>query len=225
MDQLKRLARHPLKIMDDLLAAAAAVAAAPDLPWEEKAERLRAKQEACLREMEATYAAFRRAAAAEEVRLRDVLGEGGRSPLEGARRCAERLRGLVQAVRAREALLEDWEDGSAAEFLRTYREVMERGDRDAVVLLEVCAERIMQRLGGRTHLETFRQMRRQRQARNGTPEERGTVRSLNLLADLRREAEVLYGLPGLRGGGSPPRTGAARPASPPGGGRFAAGSG
>ena len=63
VEQLKRLARHPLKIMDDLLAAAAAVAAAPDLPWEEKAERLRAKQEACLQEMEATYAAFRRAAA------------------------------------------------------------------------------------------------------------------------------------------------------------------
>jgi hypothetical protein len=217
VEQLKRLARHPLKIMDDLLAAAAAVAAAPDLPWEEKAERLRAKQEACLQEMEATYTAFRRAAAAEEVRLRDVLGEGGRSPLESARRCAERLRGLVQAVRAREDLLQDWEDASAAEFLQTYREAMEWGDRDAVALLEVCGERILQRLGERAHLESFRQMRRQRQARNGTPEERGAVRSLNVLADLRREAEVLYGLPGLRV--------AARPASPPGGGRPAAGSG
>lgn len=217
VDQLKRLARHPLKIMDDLLAAAAAVAAAPDLPWEEKAERLRATQEACLQEMEATYAAFRRAAAAKEVRLRDVLGEGGRSPLENARRCAERLRGLLQAVRAREDLLQDWEDGSAVEFLRTYREAMTSGDRDAVALLEVCGEPILRRVGERTHLETFRQMRRQRQTRNGTPEERRAVRFLNVLADLRREAEVLYGLPGLRV--------AARPASPPGGGRPAAGSG
>lgn len=206
MDELKRLARYPLKAMDELLGEAAAAAAAPDLPWEAKAERLRAKQEACLREVEASYAAFRQAAAATEAGLRETLGEAGRSTLEAARRCAAQLRSLLQEIRARETLLQAWEGRSPSEFLRAYRDAIGRGDRAVVALLEACGERIVRRLGDRAALQSFRELRRQRQARDGTPEERAAVRFLDLLADLGREAEVFYGLPGLRrGNGHPPR--------------------
>ena len=213
MDELKRLARYPLKAMDELLAEAAAVAAAPDLPWEAKAERLRAKQEACLREVEVNYARFREAAAAEEARLRETLGETDRSTLKAVRRRAEHLRSLVEEIRAREALLQAWERGSPSEFLRTYREATARGDREVVALLEACGERIARRLGDRAVLQAFRELRRQRQARAGTPEERAAVRFLDLLTALGREAEALYGLPGLRwGDGTPPRAAPSTPA-------------
>jgi hypothetical protein len=203
VDTLKRLARSPLKVMDALLAEAAAVAAAPDLPWEAKAERLRAKQAACLQEVEASYAAFREAAAAAETKLREALGAPGRSTLAAARRCAEELRRLVKEVRARETFLQAWEQGSPAEFLRAYREATARRDRERVALLEACGERIARRLGDRAVLQSFRELKRQRQAREGTPEERAAVRFLDVLRDLRREAEVLYGLPGLRRGDGP----------------------
>lgn len=204
MDELKRLARHPLKVMDALLAEAAAVAAAADLPWEGKAERLRAKQTACLREVEASYAAFREAAAAAETKLQEALGGSSRSTLAAARRCAEELRRLVKEIRTREAFLHAWEQGSPAEFLRTYREATARRDLERVALLEACGERIARRLGDRAVLQSFRELRRQRQAREGTPEERAAVRFLDVLRELRREAEVLYGLPGLRRGDGNP---------------------
>jgi len=206
VDKLKRIARYPLKAMDELLAEAAAVAAAPDLPWEAMAERLRAKQEACLRDVEANYARFREDAAAHEQQLRETLGDTGRATLDTARRCAEQLRSLVEDIRAREALLQAWEGGSPTEFLKAYREALRRGDQDAVGLLEACGERILRRLGDRTLLQGFRELRRQRQAKDGTPEERAALRFLNLLADLGREAEAFYRLPGLRrGDGAPPR--------------------
>ncbi|MGH7360648.1 MAG: hypothetical protein ACREJI_03440, partial [Candidatus Methylomirabilales bacterium] len=82
MDKLKRIARYPLKAMDELLAEAAAVAATPGLPWEAMAERLRAKQEACLRDVEANYARFREDAAAHAQRLRETLGDTGRATLD-----------------------------------------------------------------------------------------------------------------------------------------------
>jgi len=213
MDELKRLARYPLKAIDALLAEAAAVAATPDLPWEAKTERLRAKQQACLREVEAGYARFREAAAAAEAGLRASLGEDGRATLQAVRRRAEHLRSLVQEIRARDACLEAWERGSPSEFLSTYREATSRGDREVVALLEACGERIVRRLGDRAVLQAFRELRRQRQARVGTPEERSAVRFLDLLTDLGREAEALYGLPGLRrGDGTPPSAAPSTPA-------------
>lgn len=200
MDELKRLARYPLKAMDDLLAEAAAVAAAADLSWEAKAERLRAKQEACMREVEAHYAGFSEAAAAAETRLRGTLGEPPASVLAGARRCAEQLRGLLGEARAREALLQAWEGKTPAEFLQAYREALARADREALGRLEACGEQIVRRLGGRPHLEAFRELRRQRLTQEGSPGERAAVRFLEVLRDLQREADALYGMPGLRGG-------------------------
>lgn len=200
MDELKRLARYPLKVMDELLAEAAAVAAAADLSWEAKAARLRAKQEACLRELEAHYAGFREAAAAAETGLRRTLGEPPLSVLDSARRCAGQLRGLLEEARAREALLQAWEGRTPAEFLQTYREAAAGAGREILARLEACGEQIVRRLGGQAHLETFRELRRQRMGREGTPEERAALRFLELLRDLHREAEALYGMPGLRRG-------------------------
>lgn len=206
MDELKRLARYPLKAMDELLAEAAAVAAAADLSWEAKAARLRAKQEACLREVEAHHAGFREAAAAAETGLRRTVGEPRPSVLDSARRYADQLRGLLEEARAREALLQAWEGRTPAEFLLAYREATAGAGREVWARLDACGEQIVRRLGGQAHLEAFRELRRQWMGREGTPEERAALRFLEMLRDLQREAEALYGMPGLRRGmgSSPP---------------------